>query len=241
MTNTPYKVVPMDRMRRVIARRMREAVAEQPHVTLHARADASAILAARTHSAGRSASVTVTVLILHAVARALRESPRVNGRVEDDEVRLYQAVNLGCAVALDDGIVVPVIRDADQKTPDGLAVELADFRHRAGTKSLRGEDLADGTFTVTNLGAHGVEFFTPILNPPQLGILGVGAIRDELQCEDGEMRNVSKLHLSLTFDHASVDGAPAALLLQAIRRHIENFDTAVEDDASDESVALRAG
>lgn len=170
---------------------------------------------------GPDARITVTAALLHVVSRALREYPRLNGRTEDGEIRLYRVVNLGVAVALDDGLVVPVIHHADGKSAAELAAELAETSARARACKLRSADLADGTFTVSNLGAHGVESFTPIINPPQLAILGVGAIRQELQCVDGVLGSVPQLHLSLSFDHAAVDGAQAARFLQLVRQGIE--------------------
>lgn len=225
MTAETYDVVPADRMRRAVARRMRQAVTEQPHVTLHARADARQLLAAKKQLAGRDgARITLTVVLMHLVARVLKKYPRLNGLTEDGEIRLYHAVNLGCAVALDDGLVVPVIRDADQKTINTLTTELADKTDRARAGALGVDDISGGTFTVSNLGAHGVEYFTPIINPPQLAILGVGAIREQLHCEDGVLRSVPYLHLSLSFDHAAVDGAQAAHLLSLVREAIEHCE-----------------
>lgn len=239
MTDSSYTVVPASRMRRVIATRMRQTISEQPQVTLHTTADAAALLAARASWKKHHPTATVTVLVLHAVSRALQQHPRLNGRVDGDEVHLHHAVNLGCAIALEDGLVVPILRDAHTKTVTELADELSDLRERARAGTLRAPNLAEGTFTVSALGAYGVEFFTPIINPPQLAILGVGAIRDHVRYDDATLRRVSYLHLSLTFDHAAVDGAQAARLLQAITGHIEQSLPLPNPPAPDNPVGNR--
>lgn len=221
-----YTVLPVDRIRRVIARRMRAAVTELPHVTLHRSVPADALLAAQARAASApqlppGARITLTVLLVHIVARALREFPRMNGRTEQDEYRLYHQVNLGVAVALDEGLVAPVIHAADEKTLPELAVELGELTRRARAGDLGPADLADATFTMTNLGAYGVEFFTPIINPPQFGILGVGALVPSMRMVHGALRETRQLTLSLSFDHAAVDGAPAAQFLGVVAQHVE--------------------
>jgi pyruvate dehydrogenase E2 component (dihydrolipoamide acetyltransferase) len=145
----------------------------------------------------------------------------MNGRTELGEVRLYHDVNLGVAVEVDDGLVVPVIRDSETRRMRTLATKLADLTARARSRDLTPLDMTDGTFTISNLGALGVEFFTPIINPPELGILGVGSLRDEVKIVGGEPQEVPTLHLSLSFDHAALDGADSARFLQLVVRHVE--------------------
>ena len=220
-----YSVLPADRNRRAVARSMREAVSEKPHVTLHTRADAGALLAARQDFLGGAGPdcprLTITALLARLVTEALRSYPRINGRVEENEIRLYKAVHLGIAVALDDGLLVPVLRDAHAKDLIELATEIGRASGRARAGALKLADLVDATFTISNLGAYGVEFFTPIINPPQLAILGVGAMRDELRLCDGVAVTVPVLYLSLSFDHAVIDGAQAATFLQLVAHSIE--------------------
>lgn len=229
-----YVVLPMDRNRRGMGRAMRLAVSEMPHVTLHRRADATALLAARTSLAAAvegdgGPRLTLTVLLAQIVAHALRAFPRVNGRTEEGEIRLYNRVNLGLAVALEDGLMVPVLRDADGKDLRQLAADIADVSVRARAGSLKMQDLIDGTFTLSNLGAYDVEFFTPLINPPQLAILGVGTVRQELRLDDGAPVSVPILHLSMSFDHASMDGAQAAKFLQFVVRSVESPDPVLLD------------
>lgn len=213
---------------------MKAAVADMPHVTLHARADAAELMAARSRlvaEVGDSGGprLTLTVLLARLVTQALRAYPRVNGRTEEGEIRLYEGVNLGIAVALDDGLLVPVVHDAHTKDLLELATAIADLSGRARSGAIKLPDLLDGTFTLSNLGAYDVEFFTPIINPPQLAILGVGAVRQELRLHDGVPVNVPVLHLSMSFDHAAMDGAQAARFLQLVVRSVESPDAVLPD------------
>lgn len=222
-----YDVLPQDRIRKLTARRMREAVAEKPHVTLHVRVAASKLLLVREElskeiSQRSEAKFTVTVLLAALVAHALKEYPRINGRTEENEIRLYHAINLGVAVAIDDGLVVPVIHQCDTMPLIELAEKLDELSKKARSKSLSLGDVTDGTFTITNLGAYGVEFFTPIINPPQLAILGVGAIGEEVRIISDVPQSVKMLHLSLSFDHAVLDGVDAAKFLQLVVARIED-------------------
>ncbi len=202
---------------------MRAAVTEMPHVTLHARAEATNLVRARERLNARPGTprISLTALLSRVVVDVLREYPRVNGRTEDGEIRLYRTVNLGVAVALEDGLVVPVLRDAQELDVDRLAEAIVNVSGRARAGILKLPDLTDGTFTVSTLGAHGVEFFTPIINPPQLAILGVGALRDEVRVTGGAVGAVPVLHLSLSFDHAAMDGVQAARFLELLVSRLE--------------------
>jgi pyruvate dehydrogenase E2 component (dihydrolipoamide acetyltransferase) len=206
---------------------MREVVAEKPHVTLHVRVDASKLLLVREELSKEigqrsEARLTVTVLLTALVAHALKEYPRINGRTEENEIRLYHAINLGVAVAIDKGLVVPVIHESDTKSLIELAETLNELTRKARSKSLSIGEVTDGTFTITNLGSYGVEFFTPIINPPQLAILGVGAIGEEVRIINDVAQSVKILHLSLSFDHAALDGVDAAKFLQMVVARVEN-------------------
>ncbi|TQN43061.1 2-oxoacid dehydrogenase/acyltransferase catalytic subunit [Blastococcus colisei] len=202
---------------------MRAAVAEMPHVTLHARADASALVAARAGLNARAdvPRLSLTAVLARVVVEALREYPRVNGRTEEGEIRLYKRVNLGVAVALEDGLTVPVLRDAQEMDVDAVGAAIVDVSDRARSGRIKLADLADATFTLSTLGAHGVEFFTPIINPPQLAILGVGAVRDEIRLQNGSPVAVPVLYLSLSFDHAAMDGVQAARFLELLVAKVE--------------------
>jgi pyruvate dehydrogenase E2 component (dihydrolipoamide acetyltransferase) len=223
----PYDLLPESRIRQAVARRMRASVTEKPHVTLHARAAAENLLAARSqfgHGTGgpETTRPTLTVILAAVVSRCLRKFPRVNGHIQGSEIRLYKVVNLAVAVALQDGLITPVLRDCDRKDVPEIASELSRLTERARSGTLSPSDVADGTFTLTNLGAEGVEFFTPIINPPQLAILGIGAIREEAKLVGDVFRAVPHLYLSLSFDHAAMDGRPAAEFLKLVVDAVED-------------------
>lgn len=221
-----YRQLEMNRNRRAVARSMRASAAEIPHVTLHRKANAEPLLTERTRiladAAPGNGRVTVTVLLARIVARALRAYPRINGRSEEGELRLYERVNLGLAVALDDGLTVPVLHDADRASLQELAGMVTDVSSRARAGELKVADLVDGTFSLSNLGSHGVEFFTPLINPPQMAILGVGAMTEEVRLRDDVPVVERRLHLSLSFDHAAIDGATAARFLDLVISNIED-------------------
>lgn len=213
-----YSVAEVNRIRQVMGRRMRQSARDIPQVTLHASADAGPLAAAPTSGAGPR--VTVTAHLLVAVARTLPHHPRVNSCVVDGEVRLMSQVNLGVAAATRDGLVVPVIHDAAALGPVEMATRLGHLRQRADAGRLLMEDLVDATFTVSNLGPYGVGHFTPLVNPPQVAILGVGAICDRLAPTVDGPRVVRELPLSLTFDHSTLDGAEAASFLRDLVQSI---------------------
>jgi pyruvate dehydrogenase E2 component (dihydrolipoamide acetyltransferase) len=156
-----------------------------------------------------------------AVARALREEPRINCRLDGQGVRIRKEVNLAFAIDLGEGLVAAVIKDADKKSLGDLAKEAQELGKRARSGRLAPDDMADGTFTVTNLGGLGVESFTPIINPPQAGILGIGRIMEKPVVLGGEILIRSMMALSLVFDHRLIDGAPAAKFLAKVKERLE--------------------
>jgi pyruvate dehydrogenase E2 component (dihydrolipoamide acetyltransferase) len=160
-------------------------------------------------------------LIHLAVARALRDEPRINCRLDGQAVRIRREVNLAFAVDLGEGLAAAVIRDADKKSLGDLAKAARDLADRARSGRLTPDDMADGTFTVTNLGTVGVEYFTPIINPPQAGILGIGKIMEKPVVLHGGIHIRSMMTLSLVFDHRLIDGAPAAKFLARVKELLE--------------------
>lgn len=212
-----YTVAPTSAVRRTMAARMRQSSSEIPQVTLQAEADADA-LAAAVSAAG--ADATVTAYLLQLVALALVRRPELNSWVVGKERRLFDRVNLGVAVASKHGLMVPVVHDAHTLTVPELGERLLRLRSAADERKLRTEDVTGGTFTVTNLGTYGVGHFSPLVNPPQVGILGVGALTTRPVVRDGALAERRHLPLSLTFDHAAIDGAEAALFLRDLTRSI---------------------
>ena len=207
--------LPMRGMRKTIAARMHQSLRETAQLTITSEADVSAAVELRGRLT-REFDFTYTDMLIHAAARALPRHPRMNSRLADDAIISIAEVNVGMAVALDEGLIVPVVRDADRKSLRAIAAEAKDLAERARTGKLKIEDVSGGTFTITNLGGYGIDAFTPILNLGETGILGVGRIIEKPAIYRGEIARRSMLTLSLTFDHRIIDGAPAAAFLQTV-------------------------
>jgi pyruvate dehydrogenase E2 component (dihydrolipoamide acetyltransferase) len=207
--------IPFRGIRKTIAERMHQSLRDTAQLTITAEADVTPATELRTRIT-REFECSVTDLIIHAVARALVKHPRLNSRLDGNQIVASPAVNVGLAVSLDDGLIVPVIHDAAQKTLREIAVESKSLAERARLGRLKLEDVTGGTFTITNLGPWGVDAFTPILNPGETAILGVGRIVEKPAIYRGEIARRAMVTLSLTFDHRVVDGAPAAEFLQSV-------------------------
>lgn len=217
----PLETIPLSGMRGVIASRMTTSLHEMAQLTLGTDAVMDAAVALRVQLKEQWAAAglpvpTITDLIVRAAALALVDHPRLNAAVEDDHITVHSDINVGLAVALEDGLMVPVVRNADRQPLSRIAAEsrrLAD-EARSGRPAL--DDLEGGTFTVSTLGGLGIDFFTPVITPGQVAILGVGRLRDSVRWEGDAPKRTSVLTLSLTFDHRAVDGAPAAEYLRSV-------------------------
>jgi pyruvate dehydrogenase E2 component (dihydrolipoamide acetyltransferase) len=209
-------------VRRTIARRLTEAW-QVPVFQLQASADMSRVneLIARLHERDDELRVTVTDVLTKACAAALMLHREVNAQYADDAILRLPSANIGLAVAAPQGLVVPVIRAAERLRLAEVAAARRDVVSRAREGKLRQEDLADGTFTISNLGMFRVERFTAVLNPPQAAIVAVGAIEDRAVAVDGELAVRPMATLVATFDHRAVDGAPAAEFLQTLKDFLE--------------------
>ena len=220
------EVVPLSGIRRTTAARLGEIWSQAPHVTEGIKVDFSAILNLRSvnEEAWRQShgvAPSINDFVLKATAEALKLHPRLNATLIDGAVHQYREVNLGVAVDIPDGLVVPVIRGADALGIVEIATQVRALAERAREGKLRIDDYVDGTFTVTNLGGLGVDWFTPVLNPPQCAILGVGRVR-RVAVFAGESivaRDIGTL--VLTFDHRAIDGAPCARFLGELKGLIE--------------------
>jgi len=221
------EIIPLQGMRRTIAERMTTSYRTTPHITFTVRVDMSrfeearARLNARAEAAGE-VHVSATALIVKAVAWALRQHPWLNSTLHDEEIHLLPEVNVGVAVALEEGLIVPVVHQADRKSVAEIAAEMNDLVTRAREGRLTPADVAGGTFTVSNLGPFGIEQFTAIINPPQAAILAVGATQLEpVVDEEGQVVVRPVMRMTLSADHRVVDGARAARFLTDLREALE--------------------
>ena len=193
-------------------------------VTLHRRADAAAATAAAQALKADGVRATFTHVLMACTAAALSQHPEANSVGEGDQLMRANGVHLGLAVDLPDGLIVPVVRDADRIPVADLATITAGLVAQCRAGSIEPESLQGSTFSVSNLGMVGVEQFTPIINPPHVAILGIGSIVDEALPSASGMRFRKTCHLSLTFDHRALDGAPAARFLGTIVERLETFE-----------------
>jgi len=219
----PQESIPVTGIRATIAERMAQSVHTTARAVLSLRADAQALIDWRARLKADGRTVSYNDLLTTLTARALRAFPIMNARWAQDRIDCLKQINIGIAVDTENGLLVPVIRDADQKGVLAIHTEFQAKLERARAGRSTPEDLADGTFTITNLGMFEIEQFIPIIKPPECAILGVGAIvREPVVAEDGEtVAARPRLSLTLAFDHRIVDGAPAARFLQRIKHLAE--------------------
>ena len=221
---TEVEVVKLNQMRKTIARRMTEAW-EAPAFQISMSADMSASIRLREALLERvqegGVRPTYSDILTKIVALGLMRHRDMNAHYGGDEVRLFPTANIGIAVAVPHGLVVPVIGSCETKTIEEIAAARADVVSRTREGKLRTEDLEDGTFTISNLGMYGVERFTAVLNPPQAGILAVGAIEERAVVVEGELEIQPRMDMTLTVDHRSVDGATASEFLQTVKAFLE--------------------
>jgi pyruvate dehydrogenase E2 component (dihydrolipoamide acetyltransferase) len=208
-----YAVVPLSGMRRTIAERMHRSLQSSAQLTMMTQADVTELARLRS-SAGPRLDISYTDLLVRACALVLADHPALNAVMTDSEIRQYRAAHIGIAVAVPDGLLVPVIANAGTLSLSQIAQASKDLIARAREGRLSAAELEGGTFTVTNLGRYGIDAFTPILNPPQVAILGIGRVTEHPSRRDDQLDWRQVVTLSLTVDHRAVDGAPAAMFLQ---------------------------
>ncbi len=216
-------------MRKTIAERMMHSLHSTAQVTIQQKADITNLLAFKKELQSKSSvplkdgQLSITTLLSKAVILALKETPDMNAWYQDGSYEKQEAVHLGMAVAVADGLVVPVVEDADRMTLTELGKTLNSRISEARDGSLAGKHYSGSTFTISNLGKSGAEYFTPIINTPEIGILGVGSMQSQLAFDENrEVVELKKLPLSLTFDHQILDGSPAAEFLGRIIFYLEN-------------------
>ena len=213
-------------MRRTIARRLTESTQTTPHyyltidVDIGPLADARKAMNAELEAAGKK--VSLNDLIIKAAAVALRRVPEVNASWLGKEIHYHQVVDISIAVAVEDGLMTPVLRDADRKGVAQIAEEVRDLAGRARDKKLQPEDMSNGTFSISNLGMFGIEAFTAVINPPEGAILAVGTIRHEPVVEDGAIVPGRRMRFTMSCDHRLIDGATGAKFMAAFKRIAES-------------------
>ncbi len=232
-TPLPGELVPMTKMRSIIAKRMVESKQTSPHVHTVFKVDMTRIVRLREKEKSKyeqrnGVKLTYMPFITRAVIMALRKHPIVNGSVEGDAIRYNKNINIGIAVALDWGLIVPVIKQAEEKNFLGIARAIVDVAERARGKKLAPDEISGGTFTLTNSGIFGEQFGTPIINQPQAAILGIGGLNKEAEVltdKDGNdsiaIRSIQRF--TLGFDHRIVDGADAGKFMADFKAYLENW------------------
>ncbi|WHT87292.1 acetoin dehydrogenase complex dihydrolipoyllysine-residue acetyltransferase [Bacillus cereus] len=220
------KVIPVTGMRKAIANRMHASLQNSAQLTLTMKVDVTDLVALHKEIAEvvqkrYDNKLTITDFVSRAVVLALGDHKEMNSAYIDDAIHQFEHVHLGMAVALEKGLVVPAIRFANNLSLVELSKEIKNVAQKARAGNLNSDDMQGTTFTISNLGSFGIEYFTPVLNTPETGILGVGAIEYVPVYKGKKFKKGSMLPLSLTFDHRVLDGAPAAAFLRTIKRYLE--------------------
>jgi pyruvate dehydrogenase E2 component (dihydrolipoamide acetyltransferase) len=215
------ETIKLSGLRGTIARRMSES-ANVPTVTLTTTVDVTDMIGYQRELVAdwrpHKIRPQYQDLVIAATARALKDAPKANAHLIGDEVRILDEINVGVAMAVSEGLLVPVIKNADEKSLLEIAQNVRDLARKAKANSLSIDEMTNGTFSITNLNSYGIDTFNPLLNPPEIGILGVGTIQETPVALDGEILLRSIANLSLSFDHRAWDGAPAAEFIQSIAR-----------------------
>ncbi len=223
LLNDAPKIVKLEGMRKTIATRLQKSFQTAPHIFFDAQVDTSGIDGLRTKLKARGEKLSVTSLLVKACAWALLRHPWLNSTLDAEEISLWPTVNVGVAVALDAGLIVPVVHHAERLSMHEIQTQVDDLANRARANKLGLGDLADGTFTISNLGMFGVDRFTAIINPPQVGILAVGRTQRLFVPDENDQPVLrSFMNITLSADHRVVDGAQAGNFLQDLRLVLED-------------------
>lgn len=219
------ETIPISGIRRVIYDNMYRSLSQTAQLTLHTEACGQALIDLRDRLNERlgkeEARFSYNAILVKMVATALRLHPKINASVEGDEIRVWQQIHIGVAMESEDALVVPVIRNPDLKSITEINQELDELITKTRQNKLLPDDLANGTFTISNLGFADIDYFTPILRPPESALLGVGRIVEKPVIKDGQIIPEARVALSLTFDHRVIDGAPGARFLKTVKEIIE--------------------
>jgi pyruvate dehydrogenase E2 component (dihydrolipoamide acetyltransferase) len=222
---TAYRDLPLSQMRKTIAKRLSQSIGPIPHFFLTVEVDMTATMSLRKQINEKLANDGVKVspndFVVKAVASALRKHPWVNSAWTGDAIRQYEVVHIGVAVAVEEGLITPVIRNADRKGLSEISTEVKELAGRAREKKLKPEEYTGSTFSISNLGMFGISEFTAVINPPEAAILAVGAVEDKVVAVDGEPAVRPRMRVTLSCDHRVIDGATGAEFLQTLKRNLE--------------------
>jgi pyruvate dehydrogenase E2 component (dihydrolipoamide acetyltransferase) len=221
----PVRTIPVKGMRKTIAARMHDSLMSMAQLTMDMDVNMDDAIKLRTQLVeewkDEGIKPTYTDLVIRAVAKALEKHPLMNASWGDTEISLHSEIHVGMAVALPEGLIVPVVRDAAERGFKSLARETTRLADAVRSNKVSLDDMQGGTFTVSALGMFGVDSFTPIINAPQAGILGVNRIRDDIRWDGNTPVKTQSMRLSLTWDHRVLDGAPAAEFLRTVKTLLE--------------------
>ena len=220
--------IPFTGVRKAIAEAMSSSRRDTASVTLTTEVDCSRLVSARNSSAGKkgAAKISYNAMLVQLAAACLKAFPYLNARLENEAIVQLEEINVGLAVQAEQGLVVPVVRGADGLTIEQIQEKVQELVEKVQYRSATPDDFQGGTFTVTNLGVYGIDAFTPIINPGQTAILGVGRIVERAVVREGKVEVRPTCVLSLTFDHRLLDGAPAAAFLSALKDSVESYELA---------------
>lgn len=220
-----FELKEFSNFRKIVAKRMLESLQNSAQLTLHSGADARHILIQRKVFKSKSANITINDMVCLAVVKALLQFPEMNAHLTDNTLKIFKGVHLGIAVDTSRGLMAPIVKNANYLSLEGLSAEIKSIAAKCQQGSIDPSLLEGASFTVTNLGSFGIDYFTPVLNAPQIGILGVGGITHKpLELEDGSIGFIPNLSLSLTFDHRATDGANVARFLQEINKQLQQIN-----------------
>lgn len=223
VTKESFEEIPVSQMRKTIARRLAESKFTAPHFYLTMEINMDRCTDARESiNAATGSKISINDFVIKACASALRQHPKINSSWLDDRIRINHHIHIGVAVAVDEGLLVPVVRFADSKTLTQINAEVKDYAQRARDKKLQPADWEGNTFTISNLGMFGIDEFTAIINPPDACILAVGGIKETPVIKNGKLTRSSVMKVTLSCDHRAVDGVTGAKFLQTLKGFLEN-------------------
>jgi pyruvate dehydrogenase E2 component (dihydrolipoamide acetyltransferase) len=218
-----WQDLPLTQIRKTIARRLSQSIGPIPHFFLTTEIDMERSAEAREAlNALGGGKVSYNDIIIKTVAMALLQHPECNAWWQEDHIRMFHEVHIGMAVAIEDGLITPVVRHAHRKSLREISAEAADLAERARSRKLKPDEYTGATFSISNLGMLGIDEFTAVINPPEAGILAVGALAEKPVAVNGALVVRRRMRVTMSCDHRVIDGATGARFLQTVRRMLEN-------------------